>query len=455
MKNWKTEKIAIKDLWLWDENPRFPQEYFSKTEEELIDYFLKRKDLKIPEFTKEVIKDFDLPQLENLVVLEFNGKKIVLEGNRRLVAYKLLANPKFIKGDNGLSKQFEELGKSKKITDLFMLKANVTLDKEEGLRYVDRKHNKNNNEIGWGEPERRHFAIRRSNGGMRDIIRVALANAVKNISLPTPVKDAVLGKGYVTTFYRITDSAAARTKLGYEPKEDGTLKVKDRNKFDNLLKVIAHNVWAKKDFHGKAIDSRSLNKIEAINEYIDRLDAVEVKQVDEDVKKRTDINLFGSKVLVSGGQTKSRRTPITKDSDEIFGKMLLLESGKVNDLYRALVEIDNKCKNSEAALPFIGMALRLLVEVAARVYYESQGNKQTASKDQVCEIFLKEAKKTLQQQQKNAISLTGEWLSDKLNLSAILNKYAHGSIIYKRTDVLKNSIIIADILEFYFKRKAI
>ena len=135
--------------------------------------------------------------------------------------------------------------------------------------------------------------------------------------------------------------------------------------------------------------------------------------------------------------------------------MLLLESGKVNDLYRALVEIDNKCKNSEAALPFIGMALRLLVEVAARVYYESQGNKQTASKDQVCEIFLKEAKKTLQQQQKNAISLTGEWLSDKLNLSAILNKYAHGSIIYKRTDVLKNSIIIADILEFYFKRKAI
>jgi|SRR3989344_680393 len=453
MKKWKIEKVSIKDLWLWDENPRFPQEYFNRQEEDLIDYFLSRKDLKISDFAREVINDIDLPQLEKLIVFEFNGRKIVLEGNRRLVAYKLLEKPSLIKTDGNLAKLFEELNKSRKITESFMLEVNITSDKEEGLRYVDRKHNKNNNEIGWGEPERRHFAIRRSNGGMRDIIRVALANAVKKLSLPAPVKDAVLGKGFVTTFYRITDSASARTKLGYEPKEDGTLKVQDQKKFDDQLKIIAHNVWAKKDFQGKAVDSRSLNKIEAINEYIDRLTPSDVTRVDDDITKRTDVNLFGNRVLVSGKLGKPRRTPITRDSDELFGRPLLLEAGKVNDLYRSLVEIDNKCKNSEAALPFVGMALRLLVEIAARVYYEARGDRQTASKDQVCEIFLKEAKKKLQQQQKNAISLTGEWLSDKMNLSAILNKYAHGSIIYKRADVLKNSAIIADILEFYFKRK--
>ncbi len=421
MKKWKIKKIAIKDLWLWDENPRFPQEYFSKSEEELISYFLTRKDLKIQDFAKEVVNDFDLPQLEKLVVFELNGRNIVLEGNRRLVAYKLLANPSIIKADGNLAKLFAELNKSSKITDTFTLEANITSDKEEGLRYIDRKHNKNNNEIPWGEPERRHFAIRRLNGGMRDIVRVALANAVKKLSLPTQVKDAVLGKGFVTTFYRITDSAAARKKLGYEPREDGTLRTVDQKRFEDLLKIIAHNVWVKKDFQGKEIDSRSLNIIDEINEYINRLNPTDAKRVDDDIKKRTDVNLFGGKVLVSGTGRKSRRTSITKDSDELFGRALLLETGKVNDLYRALVEIDNKCRNSEAALPFIGMALRLLVEVAARVCYEGKGDTQTAKKDQVCEIFLKEAKKALQQQQKNTISLTGEWLSDQLNLRVLLS----------------------------------
>ncbi len=453
MKKWKTEHIAIKDLWLWDENPRFPQEYFNKTEEELIVYFLTRKDLRVHEFAKEVVKDFSLPQLEKLVVFEFNGKKIVLEGNRRLAAYKLLANPSLIKKSHDLNRQFDELKKQINIADSFTLEANVTADKDEGLRYVDRKHNKNNNEIGWGETERRHFAIRRSNGRMRDIVRVALANAVKNLSLPIPVKDSVLGRGFVTTFYRIADSAAARTKLGYEPKEDGTLKLNNKKTFDDLLKVIVHNIWTKKDYQGNTIDSRSLNKVEAINAYIDRLQATDAQRVDSDIKKHTKTDLFGEETIASSIERQSRRTPITKGSDELFGRVLLLQASKVNDLYRALVEIDKKNRSNDAALPFLGMALRLLVEIAARVYYDSQDNMQKAKKDQVCEAFLKEAKKELKQQQKNEVSLTNEWLSDQRNLSAILDKYAHGNIVYKRADILKDSFIVADILEFYFKRK--
>ena len=130
-----------------------------------------------------------------------------------------------------------------------------------------------------------------------------------------------------------------------------------------------------------------------------------------------------------------------------------MESGRVNDLYRALVEIDKKNRGNDAVLPFLGMALRLLVEIAARMYYENQGHKQNAKKDQVCETFLKEAKKQLNQQQKNNVSLTNEWLSDQRNLPAILDKYAHGNIVYKRVDILKDSFIVADILDFYFGKK--
>lgn len=74
--------ISIKNLSLWDENARFPDKYFNKTEKELIEFVFK-KDFKLAELAEEVVSEFDLPQLEKLVVYELNGKNIVLEGNRR------------------------------------------------------------------------------------------------------------------------------------------------------------------------------------------------------------------------------------------------------------------------------------------------------------------------------------------------------------------------------------
>jgi len=85
--------ISIKNLSLWDENARFPDKYFNKTEKELIEYFISKKDFKLFEFAEEVVSEFDLPQLEKLVIYELNGKNIVLEGNRRLAVYKLLDDP--------------------------------------------------------------------------------------------------------------------------------------------------------------------------------------------------------------------------------------------------------------------------------------------------------------------------------------------------------------------------
>jgi len=362
-KKWKKGEVAIKDLSLWDENPRFPEEYFKKTEEELIKYLLARKELKIPDFVKEVANDFDLPQLEKIVVLELNGKKIVLEGNRRLAAYKLLVNPSLAKND-ALVKNFEEQKKRISITSGFPLEAIITADIDEGLRYVDRKHNRNNNEVGWGEPERRHFAIRRSNGKTRDIVRVALANAVKELILPEAIKESVLGKGFVTTFYRITDSAAARTKLGYEVQEDGRLQIKDRKIFDDLLKIVAFNVWSKKDFNGKDVDSRSLNKIDAINEYVKKLKQTDAQHVDNEVKKSTKSDLFGGQTLVSGPRGKS--SPLSTLRRYLITSSFSIQDRRLNDIYDELkkkLEVDNT-PNAVAVL------FRVFMECSVDCYIE-------------------------------------------------------------------------------------
>ncbi len=339
-KKWKITKIAIKDLSLWDENPRFPEEYFSKSEGELVNHFLSKKTFKIESFAKEIANEFDLPQLEKIVVLQLCGRNIVLEGNRRLVVYKLLLKPSLIT-NQALRRLFEELNRQTRIGDMYKLEANVTTIKEEGLRFVDRKHNRGNNEVGWGEPERRNFAIRRSHGKSKDVLRVELANAVKKLNLPDVIKEAVLSKGWVTTLYRILDSASARKKLGYSVSDSGTIGVKSQKKFNDLLKVITYNVWTKEDFKKNIVDSRSLNKTAAIDSYLSSLQAKGVVAVDKEITKSTKEALFGEKVLLAPPRRRSNQLSV--DRRYLINSSIYIQNPRINDIYdelRKKIEVD-------------------------------------------------------------------------------------------------------------------
>ena len=60
----------IRDLSLWDENPRLPEEYFNKSEGELIEYLFNKKGEKekIIELAKSIIENFDIVSWERLIV---------------------------------------------------------------------------------------------------------------------------------------------------------------------------------------------------------------------------------------------------------------------------------------------------------------------------------------------------------------------------------------------------
>lgn len=445
---WKIEKIAVKKLALWDENARFSDQYFNLQEEELVKHFLASQ-FQIIKLVGEIEKDSDLPQLEKLVVWRFGDRDIVLEGNRRVAAYKLIVNPKLA---GGQEHKFAGIGKKIGISEDFELECLVTDDLEQGYRFIERKHLHNNNEVSWGSNEIAHHKKRRGKAGEKELLRVGITKAVHKINLTNELKEAILGPGYVTTFWRLIGQTPAQKFFGFSFDADKKLNIKDKN-FDNKLKVIAWDVLKNGKYNGKLF-SRLNNK--EISEYLQNISAQDydrvLREIKEDESKKSK-ELLGQEKARPSSVLRLRKTPITKDVSNLFGRTLVLESGKVNDLYRALVDIYKKNQDSDAALPFIGMALRLLIEIGARVYYEGQGQGQRAKKDQLCETFLKEAKKQLKQQQKNDVSLTNEWLSDQRNFSAILDKYVHGNIVYKRTDVLKDSIIVADILEFYFGKK--
>ena len=100
------------------------------------------------------------------------------------------------------------------------------------------------------------------------------------------------------------------------------------------------------------------------------------------------------------------------------------------------------------------MSLRLILDVAAREYYKNNKDEKF-DKNAPYKSFLKQIKIKFkdngQKEITNYLALS-DWLSSDYNLEGLLGKYAHGDIEFRKQDVLKNSLIIADILELYFKR---
>ncbi|MEZ4796157.1 MAG: hypothetical protein R2785_03205 [Flavobacteriaceae bacterium] len=311
----ENKKLPIKELILWDENARFPDKYYNSDEKELIKYFVSKPEFKIKKFAKEVVSQFHLPQLEKLVVWNDEENFIVLEGNRRLTVYKLLSNPELTESIS-LKNYIHELKNEINIDENFLLECLVTKDKELGLEYIDRKHAKGNNEVNWQEPERRNYNLRRGNGTINDTITNGINNIVKGLDLPERMKEDILGKGHVTTFYRAITTTPAKKKYMYRITEDGELKVDNIN-FEDELKVVIYQLLNKSDFEGNKLNSRTLNKTENIESFIQKINPKDAKKVEIEIQKNTSENLFGGKTInignnnikISRDKISSKNTP--------------------------------------------------------------------------------------------------------------------------------------------------
>ncbi len=370
-KNIQKKDLSIRDLSLWDENARFPEEYFNKSEKQLVNFLLGKKDFKIESLAKEIVKEFELPQLEKIVVYSHKKKNIVLEGNRRTVVYKLLADPG-LTNDSDTRRFFETLASQIKIDDSFTLESLVTSDRNTGLLYVDRKHTKRNNEVGWGEQERHNYKVRRGNATAKtEVFRYELGKLVRKLDIPDEMKDAVLGKGFVTTFYRLVDSEPSLNNLGIYKNEDGTIKIKNQKEFENKLKVIVFDVVTKRVIDGQKLDSRFLNKTEAKEGYLRSIGTADVKKVEAEIKKNTSTNVFGEMVFdIKTKEGSAIYSARAKQYQSIIDPDLLLpgvDSQKIKDVFRELQKI-----NAETCPTACALLLRTLMDISVSEYADKK-----------------------------------------------------------------------------------
>ncbi len=376
---WRKEEILLKDLLLWDENARFPDNYFSKSEPELIQYFCSKKDFKIKEFAKEIVKDFDLPQLERLVIYNIDKNMVVLEGNRRLTVYKMLNNPS-LAPNNILKKKFTELKKEININDSYLFDCLITTNKSEGFRYIARKHLNGNNEVSWSEQERTNHNVRVGSATKKEEFKVAIARIIKNLDIPETLKEQVLGRGYVTTFWRILDSKEAYTKYGFSLKDNGDLEIKNSN-FPEELKVIILSILKKEDFSGNRLDSRTLNTGQEKKTYLASIKSNDSKKVDKEIQENTTDNLFGEKITDITKNNNVKINPPSTTRKYLIPKTcrLYIEEIKINNIYHELQSgllIDDSTKAVPNA---VGVLFRVFLETSIDYFWEKKGKTFTPS----------------------------------------------------------------------------
>lgn len=371
----QTKQIPLNELILWDENARFPDKYFNRDEIELIDYFLSKKDFKIRELIKAMVKDFDLPQLEKLVVWNNGTQNIVLEGNRRLTALKLLNNIELAK--NSKLREFLAGEKNKiKISDDYKIECVLVKSKEDAFRYLDRKHYQGNNEVAWKDTERALYNKRRGGRKTTDLIKIGIAKIVRDLDIPYEMKERVLGSGFVTTFYRILTTSPAKREFKYSLDDKGNLIVGDME-FKEKLKIIIYSVLNKEDLKGNKIDSRTLNKTERIVEFIKSINSNESKKVDAKIKEKTTEDIFGKKSFSFGNKaTKPKLFPISTSRKYLIPKscILSIREPKINSVFRELREKLLLDESTQSVPNAVGVLFRVFLEISLDYYAEMNQN---------------------------------------------------------------------------------
>jgi len=391
----RENKLTLDSLKLWSENPRFPQAYFGKPENELIDYIVSVPHYKIRAFGKEVVEDFDMPVFEKLAIFDGEGENIAYEGNRRLTVYKLLVDPDLC-SDLELREYFHKLKRSINIDENYKIDCVISDNKKEILRYVNRKHLNNNNEVAWGTIENSNARLRWLDDPDKvDIFRSNISVIVRNLDIPNDDKDKILGRGYVTTLFRILNSRTSAKFFQLVFDDDNNL-ISGNENFYPSLNIIIYDILKGKEFNNKKFSR--LNAVE-VEEYLNSIVIFKPK-ADEKNKKLneklyTTDNLKGSndnlkttkdenkntKTEIEVGKSGAKDAPIktSPDRKSTQRKYLIpkdcnleIKEHKINNIYCELKK-DLLLDDTVKAVPnAVGILFRVFLEISIDNYAEKK-----------------------------------------------------------------------------------
>lgn len=422
----KIENINIDNLKLWTENPRDAIDTEANDLDIINKALLDNKNKwNLQGLLDKMGNHYDYSELPTVV--KKGDNYIVYDGNRRVAVLKYLQNKEL---QDSLSVKLKIGENQQSLSEVTSLPCNIC-DVETALINIERNHLDSGD---WGRLERDYFLTNHRKENKSNFV---LIDEQTNLISSFPF----LNKRFVKEELFIPE---VLSKIGLNINEkDGLVTIYDKKTTNKILEDVTNLIKNKK------ISTRSNRKdiLKPLLKHNPELKEI-IKPYNEKNKQKVK-----STYAVAPKTTSKRRTPKEKETNVLFGKELYLKKGRVNNLYIGIDKVFKQNKSDDYVLPIIAMSLRLLLETAAREYYKEHDPK-ISNNDQIYKDFLKLAKKNMgaSKETENFLSLTDDWMSSKISLEAALGKYAHGNIIVTRSSVLKESTIIGDIINFYFRR---
>jgi hypothetical protein len=274
-----------------------------------------------------------------------NGNFIVIEGNRRLTAAKLLIEPELGQGTS-IYNAFKRLSKSHGDAIPKVFECVVVPSKTAGLTWINRKHASGLEGAGtehWSAIAKARAEVEQ---GIARPDLDAINFVLSNPNLENELKNHLEGSDFrITTLNRILTTQEAQPNLGIAIK-DGKLVANKNSEWlmTTLTEII--NVIAKEEYEGEKF---TVENIYSLNKRIQFIDSIVKKQPQSKVSK--------SEWIVSGSPIASKRstsevkstkkpskpsTDTTEDRSELIPKKFKLElpSGKINDVWDELKKLD-------------------------------------------------------------------------------------------------------------------
>ncbi|ANT65975.1 hypothetical protein [Prosthecochloris sp. CIB 2401] len=442
MANYEIKKFNISDILLDQKNPRFEQ---VNNQREAIKAMLVDQGDKIVALAKDIYTN-GLDPSKRMIVFKENGQFVDGDGNRRLTAIKILETPSLAKASSNINKKIDALLKNSKGSIPTEIDCVVFQDRASAAHWIEINHagqQEGRGQIPWDSEQTERFLGKISIGiaAMNLLIKEGKLTHVNKNSINKTTADRVLG-------FKSTKNALSITTNGLN------FVFGNVDRLAVLLNALIN----------KSVDVvYTADKTELfLNQLFGTIDPESHENTKSGTSPKTIDSSPGNGNDVSKSPSSkskpAKRTPRSTPSKEpLFGNVLQLKSGIVNDIYCDICDIYNAdFRKQNTCIEILGMSMRLLLDVAAKEYYESNPDPKVKD-DAKYRSYLKVIKDQLCQSLKNTLSVDSNikgFLSEG-TLEAHLGKLAHGNI-HCTDDTLKlMAKIIGPILEIHFKEESI
>ena len=239
----KLLEVPIDNLLLDEDNPRL----ITQSEDQLdtIREMASRQSSRLQVLAADIVKHGLDPSELFIVMEDEDGRYIVLDGNRRTTALKVLANPDVINGilTNGIFQNLQRLSDEYKSNPFESVLCVLVNDRDEADHWIELKHTSYQDGAGplrWGPDEGARF--RAMTGGVVDAETQAL-NFLQDHGYITP---EIRNKLPTTTFRRLLRTPEVRDKLGLDWNDNQLHIVSEPNAVAKALMYVANDLLLKR-----------------------------------------------------------------------------------------------------------------------------------------------------------------------------------------------------------------